>query len=197
MSVRTLVLATKNNHKVKEFTQAFAPYQIIVKPIAEHIIMPQETGLTFLENALLKAHSIAKQVGVPVLADDSGLCVDVLEGAPGIYSARYAGEPSDDRRNREKLLEALRGIDSDQRKAHFTCSLALVWPDGREIGVTGMCQGLIVEENLGSEGFGYDPLFYYPPFQKTFAEISLEEKNQISHRARAVEMLIPSLTLLE
>ena len=197
MSVRTLVLATKNSHKVKEFTQAFAPYQIIVKPIEENIIMPQETGLTFLENALVKAHAITEQLGVPVLADDSGLCVDVLDGAPGIYSARYAGEPSDDQRNREKLLEALCGIAPAQRKAHFTCSLALVWPDGREIGVTGMCQGLIVEENLGSEGFGYDPLFYYPPFQKTFAEISLEEKNQISHRARAVEMLIPSLTLLE
>ncbi len=144
-----------------------------------------ETGETFRENAFTKA-SVPASMGYIGIADDSGLVVDALDGAPGVYSARYAGEPCDDEKNNQKLLAQLENVPNGQRTAHYTCTIACMFPDGRQFSVDGICQGTILREYHGKNGFGYDPLFYYPPFEKTFAEIVPAEKNKVSHRANAI-----------
>lgn len=146
-----------------------------------------EDGMTFAENALIKSRTGAR-LGYITVADDSGLMVDALDGAPGVYSARYAGEECDNAKNNAKLLEALRGLDAEKRTAKFVSVVACSFPDGREdIVVRGECAGTILETFRGEGGFGYDPLFWYAPMQKTYAEMTADEKNQISHRGQAMK----------
>lgn len=193
--MKKIVLATKNKGKIREFKAALEEVGLEglgLQEIAE-VEEPEETGTTFAENALLKATYYMKATGLPCLADDSGLAVDFLKGAPGVYSARYAGEPCDDHANNEKLRAALKGCSEEERKAHYVCALALVYPSGETLEVEASCDGYIHDEYVGEGGFGYDPLFYVPKFKKTMAEISLEEKNGISHRGRALALLLERL----
>ena len=159
----------------------------------------EENGTSFEENAIIKARTIMKKTGEITMADDSGLEIDALGGEPGIYSARYAsedGENASDKANVEKLLDKLKGIPSGERTARFLCAIALVLPDGTEKTVTGACEGVITSEVRGNGGFGYDPVFYYVPYCKTFGEASEEEKNAVSHRANAVRLIKKELLQL-
>lgn len=189
-----LVVATKNAHKIHELSEMLAIDGLTLVSLADVGFTGEieENGATFAENALIKARAAAKFCGLPALADDSGLCVDALDGAPGIYSARYAsedGENASDAANVEKLLENLKGIPSGERTARFVCAIALVLPDGTEKTVTGACEGVITSEIRGNGGFGYDPVFYYVPYCKTFGEATEDEKNAVSHRANAVRLI--------
>ncbi|MFA6472192.1 MAG: RdgB/HAM1 family non-canonical purine NTP pyrophosphatase [Candidatus Latescibacterota bacterium] len=181
-----LVIATGNPGKLAEFKVLFEGSGIEILSLADFPGMPliEENGGTFLENALIKARATGVFTGCAVLADDSGLEVDALAGLPGIYSARFA--PSATERN-IKLLKLMEKVSVYRRTARFVCALALVRPEGFEWTTVGICEGLITFEPSGSGGFGYDPLFLYPPLQKTFAEIPLDEKNLISHRGRALQ----------
>ena len=183
----SFVLASNNRKKIAELNAVLADFGIQVISQGElGIAEIAETGLSFVENALIKARHAARESGQPALADDSGLCVAALDGAPGIYSARYSGEPSDDAANNQKLLQALR--DSDKRAACFVCTIASVQhaEDPLPILAQGLWHGEILRETRGSNGFGYDPLFYLPHLGKTAAELDAAEKNRISHRALAL-----------
>lgn len=180
-------IATKNAHKVKEFSAIFngLDIQLICENDLKNPLSDiEEDGTTFKENALIKARFAASVTGFPTIADDSGLCVDALNGEPGIYSARYAGVHGDDAANNRKLLEKLK--NEKNRKARFVCAIACVFPDGREFTVTGDCEGSIDTELRGNGGFGYDPLFISDA-KGSFGLISAEEKNSISHRGNAVK----------
>ena len=183
-----IVLATGNKGKIREFSEAFSHLSIDCVPVKEVISIeePEETGTTFMENALLKARYYAKATNRPCLADDSGITVDALNGAPGVYSARYAGHHGDDQANNEKLICELQG--KSDRTGHYVCALALVYPDGREVTAEGYCDGLVQDEPKGDNGFGYDPVFFIPGLKKTFAQLSAQEKNAISHRGRALAL---------
>ena len=157
----------------------------------------EENGVTFAENALIKARTVCKATGIPALADDSGLMVDALDGAPGIYSARFAGEQRNDDDNNRKLLQLLDPVGEAQRTGQFFCAIAIVLPDGREYAVEGICRGKILRSLQGSGGFGYDPLFYVEELGKTFAELTLDEKNEISHRGRANRKAVEIIKLLK
>ncbi len=214
MSTQTLVIATNNAHKLEEIGAILAPLGIVVESGATHGFGDvEETGTTFAANALLKAQAGFRASGLPTLADDSGLAVDALDGAPGVYSARYAGASATDADNNAKLLQALAG--NDQRGAAFHCAMALVVPSGAvpaaiandwtggelpEGGhyfiVEGQVRGRILTAHQGSGGFGYDPLFYTPVFDKTFGELASEDKNSISHRAEALKHLVTLLSAL-
>lgn len=187
-----LVLATRNSGKVKELREMLGGLPVRLFSLADWPQIPAipETGSTFRENALLKAHAVARETGLTALADDSGLEVDYLGGAPGVFSARFAGEPADDLRNNQKLLDLLRGVPSDKRTARFRCVLAVVTPAKREYVTEGECRGVILEAPRGSGGFGYDPLFLVPEYGQTMAELPLEVKNRISHRGRALRQAI-------
>lgn len=150
-----------------------------------------EDADSFEGNALLKARSAMKATGLPAIADDSGLCVDALDGAPGVYSARYAGEEHDDEKNNIKLLKALEGLKNEERAAHFVSAVAVVFPDGNEFTVRGKCDGYIAEEKQGENGFGYDPLFISE--KGCFGSLSSEEKDSISHRGRALRAMAEKL----
>ena len=189
-----IVIASRNKHKIKELEALLSKYVAGVKllslddvGIVEDI---EEKGTTFFENALIKARAAASSGKIGV-GDDSGLCVNALDGAPGIFSARFAGDHGNDAANNEKLLREL--SNKSDRSAAFVCAIACVTPDGREITVEGRAEGTILHSASGQNGFGYDPLFYYPPLDKTFASLSPEEKNGISHRARAVEAFAKEL----
>ena len=184
-----IVLATGNKGKIREFSEAFSHLSIDCVPVKAVISVeePEETGTTFMENALLKARYYAKATNRPCLADDSGITVDVLNGAPGVYSARYAGRHGDDNANNEKLIRELQG--KSNRTGHYVCALALVYPDGREVTAEGYCDGLVQDEPKGENGFGYDPLFIPKGYDKTFGELSVELKNKISHRAKSLHKL--------
>ncbi|MFA9558644.1 XTP/dITP diphosphatase [Evansella sp. AB-rgal1] len=183
-----LFIATKNKGKVAEFETFFAEMKIEVKSLLDlnEEIDVVEDGLTFEENAMKKAEEIGKKIGFPVLADDSGLEVDALDGAPGIYSARYAGEGKNDEENMNKLLEELSGVEKDQRTARFVCVLAIYIPGKPTKTIRGTCEGIIAKEQKGEYGFGYDPVFYLPEHGKMMAELEKTEKNTISHRANAL-----------
>ena len=190
-----IVLATKNKGKIREFREALSEIGwegVSVSEIAE-VPDPEETGNTFLENAMQKATAYATALGMPVLSDDSGIIADILGDEPGIYSARYAGMHGDDEANNQKLIERLRPYSGDDRRAHYVCAVALVFPDGKSVTAEGTCEGILRDFYAGSGGFGYDPLFYLPQFGKTMAEISLEEKNKISHRGKALRKLIEKI----
>lgn len=190
-----LVLATHNDGKVREFRDLLAglPIAVIAARDAGVNAFPPETGATFAENARAKARFITASTGKPALADDSGLIVDALDGAPGVFSARFGGEGRDDRGRVLLLLERLRAVPQASRAARFIAALALSWPDGRLIESEGMLEGTIADAPRGSAGFGYDPVFIVGRTGRTLAELSDDEKNAISHRARAFAMLRPRL----
>ena len=190
-----IIIASHNEHKIKEFIPLLEPFGFEVTSLLElndhqEII---EDGDTFEANALIKAKSIAEKYHAYALADDSGLVVPAIGNEPGIYSARYSGEPKDDHRNNLKLLERMTGLEGDQRKAYFVSHLVVFAPNGAYLSVEGKAEGLILEVLQGDEGFGYDPLFYYPPAKQTFAQMPLAEKNKVSHRRRAIDQLQQSL----
>jgi len=203
VSGNTVIVATRNKGKVLEFTHALAPYGLEVRSMFDYPDLPEivEDGTTFAENAFKKAKTVADVLGVPVLADDSGLCVDRLDGAPGVYSARYAGEQATDADNNAKLLDALEqlqlGEDTEQpllSTARFVCSLALYDPATCEtLTAEGTVEGWITSEPSGSKGFGYDPLFYVPSEEKTMADLTMEQKQSISHRGAALRTLVAQL----
>ncbi|WP_457637587.1 XTP/dITP diphosphatase [Oceanithermus sp.] len=185
-----VVIATTNPGKYRELREGLAPLGWETRPLADFsVTMPEETGATFEDNALMKAAFVAQKTGLPALADDSGLMVDALGGEPGVYSARYGGRSSDRERN-VYLLERLRGVPLQERTARFVAVLTLAYPDGHVESYRGEVEGLILEAPRGENGFGYDPLFYLPELKMTFAEMPPEEKARHSHRARALEKLL-------
>ena len=190
-----LVIATQNKGKVAEFKRLFAPHGIEVVSLLDYPELPdvEETGMTFEENARLKAETIANLLQLPVLADDSGLNVPYLNGEPGVYSARYAGEPKSDAANIQKLLTKLEGASPAERQAYFVTCLVLASPNHESVVVEGRAYGEITTEVRGEGGFGYDPVFYVENERATFAEIPAERKNQISHRANALQALFAQL----
>lgn len=190
-----IVLATHNQGKIREFTEAFHEIGWEVVPIRDVMDLPgpEETGTTFEENALQKARAYAEAVHMPVLSDDSGIIADALGDRPGIYSARYAGHHGDDEANNQKLIADLAPYHGEERRGRYVCVVALVWPDGKAITAEGTCEGMIRDFYAGTGGFGYDPLFYLPQLGKTMAEISMEEKNKISHRGRALRALLAKI----
>ena len=182
-----VILASKNAHKLEELSAILGQlgFEIALESEYGLDIEVEETGTTFEENSLLKAEAVMKASGLPVLADDSGLMVDALGGAPGVYSARY-GHKSSDAERTAYLLENMIDVPDEARTAKFVCVITCLWPDGRKIVARGECPGRILHEVHGSNGFGYDPVFFVPEKGKTFAELLPGEKNAISHRARAL-----------
>lgn len=194
-NTHTVIIATKNKGKAKEFEALFNEKGFAIKTLLDFPELDdvEETGTTFNENALLKAETIAEKLNTLVLADDSGLIVEALYGQPGVYSARYAGEEKNDAKNNAKLLNELADTPSDKRQAAFHCSLALAEPGKESLVIEGQVKGRIADVPRGTHGFGYDPLFYIPEKDKTMAELSQEEKNKISHRAVALQKLSKEL----
>ncbi|MFF6961039.1 RdgB/HAM1 family non-canonical purine NTP pyrophosphatase [Streptomyces sp. NPDC008317] len=192
---RRLVLATRNAHKVTELHAILADSGLDVDLVGAdaypEIPDVRETGITFAENALLKARALAAGTGLPAVADDSGLCVDVLGGAPGIFSARWAGKHGDDAANLDLLLAQLGDIDTPHRAAHFTCAAALALPDGTTRVVEGRLRGTLRTAPAGTNGFGYDPILQPDGSTLTCAELTPAEKNAISHRGQAFRALTP------
>ncbi|MCM3795591.1 MULTISPECIES: XTP/dITP diphosphatase [Priestia] len=191
--MREIIIATKNAGKVKDFETLFSPKGFKVKSLLDfpEIEDVEETGVTFAENATLKAEAISSALNKPVIADDSGLAIDALNGEPGVYSARYAGENKDDNANIEKVLQKLNDVPFEKRTARFHCSLAIAVPGKRTEIVEGTCKGHILEEKRGENGFGYDPIFFVEKWRCSMAELTKEQKNQISHRANALQKLAP------
>lgn len=200
----TVLVATRNAGKTREFALAFSTLGIKVKSLADYPAIPdvEEDGDTFLENALKKAKTVAELLNIPVLADDSGLCVDRLNGEPGVYSARYAGEHGNDEANNAKLIASLHALPTDENEhglspAQFVCALVLYDPASkRAYEALGTVDGVIIDEPRGSNGFGYDPLFYVPSYGRTMAELTPEEKQRISHRGEALRMLTQRLSII-
>lgn len=194
MNEQRVVLASGNKGKLKELGAILAELDMQVHSQAEfNVTEAEETGLSFVENALLKARNAARQTGLPALADDSGLCVDALRGAPGIYSARYAGAHASDSDNNAKLLASLAG--EENRRAHFHCALVFVLhaDDPAPVICEGIWAGEIVDQPRGDNGFGYDPLFYIPELNCCSAQLPPAQKNRLSHRGQAVTQLLPRL----
>jgi len=194
-----ILLATQNQGKVRELQELLADEDIEVLSLLD---IPdweevEETGNTFAENAALKARAALLRTGLIALADDSGLEVDALDGWPGVYSARFAGEPKDDELNNDKLLHLLESVPDDKRMARFRCALVIATPDGKEYLTEGSVEGRILTQRRGKGGFGYDPLFFVSEFARTMAELNLAQKNKLSHRALAFREAIPILQALK
>lgn len=194
-----IILATQNEGKVRELQELLANEEIEVLSLRD---IPdwedvEENGETFADNAALKASAALQRTGLIALADDSGLEVGALDGAPGVFSARYAGEPKDDERNNDKLLGQLESVPDNQRGARFRCALVVATPVGKEYLTEGTVEGQILRHRRGQDGFGYDPIFYLPEYFRTMAELTLTEKNKISHRAQAFRKVIPILRDLQ
>ena len=187
---RPLVLATRNRGKIAEFKTLFSGFPIDVKSLNDFGPTPEplEDGKTFEDNAYKKAHFTARVLGFPALADDSGLVVEALGGQPGVFSARYAGEGAGDEANIRKLLKDMEGVSD--RRAAFQCVIAIAVPRGPALVYSGRCEGEIARDPSGKHGFGYDPVFFYKPLGKTFAELSQEEKNRVSHRGKAMAEIL-------
>lgn len=185
--ITELVLASGNKGKLAEFQRLLDGLDVQIHSMKDYPEIGEivEDGSTFAENALIKAKAVCKATGKPAMADDSGLAVDALNGAPGIYSARFAGEQRSDADNNAKVLRLMETVADADRTARFFCVIAIVLPDGREYTVEGTCEGTILHALRGEGGFGYDPLFYVESMNKTFAELTMEEKNRISHRGHA------------
>ena len=196
--MKKILIATNNKGKAKDFETLFVPYGFDVQTLndLEQDIDVEETGVTFEENAILKAETVSQMLGITVIADDSGLEIDELQGAPGVYSARYAGEPKNDEANIDKVLSELQGVPEGERTARFRCVLAVAGPGRETVTFSGSCEGLILEERRGSNGFGYDPIFYAPEKGLAMAELTPEEKSQISHRGAALRQLKEQLPQL-
>lgn len=184
-----IVLATKNQGKLREIKKILSDLpHIKILSLLDFPDVPNaiEDRLTYTENAAKKARLVAQKTGKPALADDSGIEVEYLRGAPGVHSARYGGAGLGDRERNALLLKEMQGVPREKRQARFRCVMVLAWPEGREQSFEGNCAGIITEAPAGQEGFGYDPIFYLPEYGKTMAEVGLEIKNQISHRAKAL-----------
>jgi XTP/dITP diphosphohydrolase len=192
-----IIAATHNKDKIREIRQILADAGVCIVSMSEaglDALDVEENGSTFEENATLKAEEVTRLTGIAALADDSGLCVDALAGAPGIYSARYAGPEADTRANNAKLLEAMRDVPEAERTGRYVSAVALAYPDGRLLVVRGECEGRILFDERGSGGFGYDTLFAPEGSERSFAEMPAEEKNRISQRSRALAQLRDALT---
>ncbi len=191
-----VVLASKNPHKlveIRKITEKFGMELVLESELGVDIEV-EETGTTFEENSLLKAEAVMKATGLPALADDSGICVDALGGEPGIYSARYGFDPTlDDFGRLLLLLKNTEAVPDGKRQAQFVCVISFVTPEGKVIQARGEVHGELLRAPAGAGGFGYDPIFYYPPFGKSLAEVSPEEKNSVSHRANALKVLYEKL----
>lgn len=192
--MKKMILATKNAGKLKEFQAFLAPHNIEVVSLADFENVPEiiEDGTTFEENAAIKAKVISEHFQLPVVAEDSGLMIDALNGEPGVYSARYAGD-HDDAANIVKVLDKLNGVEEAKRTAAFHTVIVAMQPNGEQLVAKGQVDGLILEAERGEDGFGYDPIFFYPPFEKSFAELTMDEKNKISHRGRALQDFMTKL----
>lgn len=195
--MKQVVIATKNKGKAKDFEALFTPlgYEVVTMFDVAPDMEIEETGTTFEENAVLKAETLSKALRTIVIADDSGLAVDALDGAPGVYSARYAGD-HDDEANIVKVLENLKGLPEEKRTARFMCALAIAGPDLETTTVFGSCEGVILEGKRGTNGFGYDPIFFVPALDRAMAELTPEEKGAISHRGNAIRKLADLLPTL-
>lgn len=197
--MKNLIIASNNRGKIKEIKDILKKYKLNIMSQSEAGVSMEvdEDGRTFMENAYKKAHAIysLKKDSI-VMADDSGLMVDILDGAPGIYSARFAGEHGNSEKNNAKLVGLLKGVPFEKRKAKFVCAIVLIVDDKTVIRAQGDVHGYITEEPRGKDGFGYDPLFYVPQYDKTFAEITADEKNTISHRAVALKKLSEEISKL-
>lgn len=195
--MKQVVIATKNKGKAKDFEALFHPlgYEVVTMFEVAPEMEIEETGTTFEENAVLKAETLAQALQTIVIADDSGLAVDALGGEPGVYSARYAGD-HDDEANMIKVLEKLEGVPEEERTARFCCALAIAGPNIETTTVFGTCEGLILHEKRGTNGFGYDPIFYVPHLKRAMAELTPEEKGVISHRGNAIRKLADTLPTL-
>ena len=182
----TLVIATRNPGKTSEIRDLLKDFPVEIKNLDDFGPIPEveEDGDTFDDNAYKKASFAAEVLGIPALADDSGLVVEALDGAPGVYSARYAGENATDEQRCSRLLNELK--TETNRKAAFECVISIAVPGGPALTYEGRCEGVIAEQPAGDNGFGYDPVFYYPPLKKTFAQLTREEKSRVSHRGRAL-----------
>ena len=191
-----VVLASKNVHKLKEISSIVEKLdiQLVLQSELNVDIDVEENGSTFEENSYIKAKAVMEATGLPALADDSGIAVDALNGEPGIYSARYGFDDSlDDWGRLLLLLKNTEHVPDGQRQAQFVCVITMVTPDGKTIQARGEVHGELLRQAAGSGGFGYDPIFYYPPFGKTLAEVTAEEKNQVSHRANALKVFYEKL----
>ena len=191
-----VVLASKNRHKLEEISKITEKFdmELVLQSDLGVDIDVEENGTTFEENSFIKAEAVMKATGLPALADDSGIAVDALNGEPGIYSARYGFDESlDDRGRLELLLKNTENVPDGQRQAKFVCVITMVTPDGKTIQARGEIHGELTREPAGENGFGYDPIFYYPPLGKTTAELSPEEKNAVSHRANALKVFYDKL----
>lgn len=188
-----LVLATRNQGKTREIQDIFKGRPVVLKNLNDYrpISEVKEDGRDFEENAYKKASFVASALGIPSLADDSGLVVHSLNGAPGVHSARYAGINATDQERNQKLLSALMNVTD--RRAYFESVISIAAPSGHALTFQGRCEGVITKEPIGTNGFGYDPVFFYPPLKKTFAEMSLEEKSQVSHRGKALNEVLQEL----
>ncbi len=195
--MKQVVIATKNKGKAKDFEALFQPlgFEVVTMFDVAPDMEIEETGTTFEENAVLKAETLAKELNMIVIADDSGLAVDALDGAPGVYSARYAGD-HDDEANIVKVLENLAGVPEEKRTARFMCALAIAGPEMDTTTVFGTCEGVILQEKRGTNGFGYDPIFFVPELGRAMAELTPEEKGAISHRGNAIRKLAEALPTL-
>ncbi len=182
-----IVLATTNQGKTREIHELLKGFPVEIKNLDDFGPIPEviEDGTTFDDNAYKKASFTARVLGYPAMADDSGLCVEALDGAPGVWSARYAGENATDADNVNKMLNDLK--DKDNRNAAFKCVISIAVPTGAALTYEGECQGVITKKPVGDNGFGYDPLFFYPEFNKTFAQLSIQEKGRVSHRGKALK----------
>ncbi len=186
----SLVIATRNKGKTAEIRDLLRGFPVTVKNLDDFGPIPEveEDGETFDENAYKKASFTSRVLGVPALADDSGIEVKALDDAPGVHSARYAGENATDKQLCEKLLDEM--ADKSDRKAHFKCVISIAVPTGQALTYEAQCEGVITEEPAGTNGFGYDPVFYYPQLEKTFAQMTMEEKSTVSHRGKALREVI-------
>jgi len=184
-----IVLATTNKGKTREIQELLQGFPIIIKNLDDFGPIPEviEDGETFDDNAYKKASFTARVLGYPAMADDSGLCVQALDGAPGVYSARYAGKNASDADNVKKMLDDLKSHEN--RNAAFKCVISIAVPTGAALTYEGECKGVITEKPIGDNGFGYDPLFFYPKLNKTFAQLTIEEKGMVSHRGHALKQI--------
>jgi XTP/dITP diphosphohydrolase len=182
-----IVLATRNKGKTREFRELLNHPSVEIRNLDDFGPIPEviEDGATFDDNAYKKASFTARILGYPALADDSGLCVEALDGAPGVISARYAGENASDEENVKKMLAAVKG--KENRNAAFKCVISIAVPTGATLTYEGECKGVIIDEPAGDNGFGYDPVFFFPALNKTFAQLSIEEKGRVSHRGKALQ----------
>lgn len=195
--MKQVLIATKNKGKVKDFEAILEPlgYEVLsMFDVASNMDI-EETGTTFEQNAILKAEALATALNKIVIADDSGLAVDALNGEPGVYSARYAGD-HDDEANIVKVLEKLQGVPTPERTARFVCCIAIAGPGIETKTFNGTCEGVITEMKIGENGFGYDPIFYVPTLSRTMAQLTAEEKGKISHRGNAIRKLADSLNTI-